>query len=116
MQAFYRLGDDGKIGYRDELRILDINYRLLAQTASRYFRSFNGQYLISIVSRTGNRDSSGGTVTRLRTGNARNRGLIACRTNNLCLLHSFKIGSGAIPDTSSVGTVGPYPGDKAAGA
>lgn len=91
MQAFYRLGVDGKIGYRDELRILDINFRLLAQTASRCFRPSRNQYLISIVSRTGNLDSSGGTVTRLRAGNTRYRGLISCSTNNLYQLYSFQM-------------------------
>jgi hypothetical protein len=108
-QAFYRLGEDGKIGYRDELRILDINFYLLAQTASRYFRPSNVQYLISIVSRTGSLDSSGGTVTRLRAGNTKNRGLIACNTNNLCPLHSFQIGFGANPGTCSIGAVGSLP-------
>lgn len=105
IQAFYRR----KIGYRDELRILDINFYLLAQTASRYFRPSNVQYLILIVSRTGSLDSSGGTVTRLRAGNTRNHGLIPCNTNNLCLLHSFQIGCGANPGTCSVGAVGSLP-------
>ena len=52
----------------------------------------------------------------LRAGNTRNRGLIACSTNNLCLLHSFQIGSTANPVICSIGAVGSYPGDKAAGA
>ena len=52
----------------------------------------------------------------LRAGNTRNRGLIACSTNNLCLLHSFQIGSTANPGICSIGAVGSYPGGKAAGA
>jgi hypothetical protein len=44
VQAFYRLGDERheEIGYRDELRMLDINFRLLAQNASRYFQPSSG--------------------------------------------------------------------------
>ena len=111
---------------------MDINFRLLAQTALCYFRPSNGLYLISILSRTGNLDSSGGTVTRLRAGNTRNRGLIACSTDNLigcstdnligcctdnlCLLQGFQIRSAANPGNCSIDAVDSYPGDKAAGA
>jgi hypothetical protein len=87
---FQATRDYEEIGCRDELRILVINFRLLAQTVSHYFRPSNGQYLISIVSRTESLDSSGGTVTRLRAGNTRNCDLISCSTNNFCRLSYVK--------------------------
>lgn len=118
MQAFYRLGEERheKIAYRDELGILNINFRLFAHTESRYFRPCTGQNLILTISITGSRDSAGCTVTRLQAGYPRNRGSIPSRTYNLCLLRSVQTGSGAHPDVCSMGAVGAYPGGKADGA